>query len=66
MFAVTRKSGSCPSDAMTYVKELPATGSSVAHCRHHCHHPSCMLHLTQCLVLTTLPIARESCRATHI
>ena len=32
MFAVTRKAGSWPRDAMTYVKELPATGSSVDHC----------------------------------
>ena len=32
MLAVTKKAGSCPREAMTYVKELPATGSSVDHC----------------------------------
>ena len=32
ILAVTKKAGSWPRDAITYVKELPATGSSVDHC----------------------------------
>ena len=40
MFEVTRNAGSWPREAMTYVNELPATGSSVDHCtKEHMHEP---------------------------